>query len=400
MQLPDRDALALLDWIMSRGVHEYLDVAGRPVGEGRSDAFRIVHTELHACPYPGSRNNHVKPMNVTALRQMPSWPQILTMLHWLSQRYRARKGGKVVTSDDLAQVTSSGIFLIDYLVLRRHRPLRSGETPTLVSGLYKVCLGFQLAYLPERFAGQPTTAGLPDARGFYAYLEENELLIGEAEVCSGSAAMIMQAYEAIIGGRTIAKADLPPPCTELEIDWDAFDAFAQHTASIWRELVFYLTHEPEFYPRLKDSRLPPEIERRLNEYLGARTVEIATEQRGLVAEIARAALEYNGPPIAISAGLRPRYNASRGGAGFAATVARWLAEQAKSEMQAHSAIVSEALEAQLWLYDRYRGEVLSSLEAHLAGLLRALDFSGTVRPLDEAAFSRACGRALCDWYPS
>ena len=218
LQAPPRDAFQVLDWIMSRHVHEYLDIAGRPVGEGRAAAFQHVQTEMQSCPYAGGRYHHAKPMNVSALRQiMPAWQQIVTMLSWLSHCYRARHQREITNYDDLSLVTSSGVFLADFVVLRQHMPLHSGEIPVLISGLYKVCLGFQLATflgsLQERFARSTTPTHLPDAAGFYDHLEEHELLIGEAEVCSGSAAMIMEAYDAMTGRHAVAKEALPPDCT-------------------------------------------------------------------------------------------------------------------------------------------------------------------------------------------
>jgi len=161
-------------------------------------------------------------------------------------------------------VTSAGVFLVDFLVLRQHQPLRSHEIPVLISGLYKVSLGFQLAYLPERFVDETTPPPLPDPAGFYAYLEEHELLIGEAEVCSGSAAMIMQAYDAIIGRHTVAPEALPPPCASLEIDWEQYDVFTHHASNLWRDLVLYVIQEPQFYPELADPRLPSDVQDRLN----------------------------------------------------------------------------------------------------------------------------------------
>jgi hypothetical protein len=92
VQDPARDAVQLLDWIMARHVHEYLDVAGRPLGEGRAAAFRHLHTDMQTCPYAGGRCHHSKPMNVSALRNiLPVWEQILTMLSWLGQLYRVRR---------------------------------------------------------------------------------------------------------------------------------------------------------------------------------------------------------------------------------------------------------------------------------------------------------------------
>ncbi|HLJ19427.1 MAG TPA: hypothetical protein VKU84_04480, partial [Stellaceae bacterium] len=96
-------AVELLDWVVSRRIHEYLDEAGRPIGEGRSAAFRDIETEMQSCPYTGSRHHHAKPMNVSALRQMPPWRHVLAMLSWLSHRYRAAHQRDVRTANDLAQ---------------------------------------------------------------------------------------------------------------------------------------------------------------------------------------------------------------------------------------------------------------------------------------------------------
>ena len=41
------DAFYALDWITARHVHEYFDVGGRPLGEGRAAAFDKIQTELH-----------------------------------------------------------------------------------------------------------------------------------------------------------------------------------------------------------------------------------------------------------------------------------------------------------------------------------------------------------------
>src|SRR6516165_2051492 len=239
---------------MSRQVHEYLDVAGRPLGEGRTAAIQHVHTEMQSCPYAGSRHHHTKPMNVSALRNIvPVWDEIVRILAWLVQRYRDRKKKEITTYEDLTLVASAGAFLADFLVLRRHQPLRSGEIPVLISGLYKVCLGFQLGTflgaLQERFAGA-AAAPLPDAAAFYAGLEEQELLIGEAEVCSGSAAMIMQAYDAIAGQHAAAPETRPPPCAGLAIAWERADVFTDHAAELWNDLVLYVIRAAQFCPKL------------------------------------------------------------------------------------------------------------------------------------------------------
>ena len=77
---PPRGALEVLDWIMFPRVHECLDAAGRPIGEGRAAAFQDMQTEMRTCPYGGSRHHHAKPRNASALQQMPGWQHVLTFI--------------------------------------------------------------------------------------------------------------------------------------------------------------------------------------------------------------------------------------------------------------------------------------------------------------------------------
>jgi hypothetical protein len=386
-----RDPFDVLDWILSRQVHEYVDAAGRPVGEGRSAAFQDIETEMRSCPYSGSRYRHAKPMNATALQQMPPWPHILTMLGWLSQRYRVRHDCRIANSNDLAQVTSAGIFLVDFLVLRRHAALCSGEIPGLISGLYKVCLGFQLAYLTDRFSAE-TPAALPDAAGFLKYLEDDELLIGEAEVCSGSPAMITQAYEAIVGGQSVAQGSLPPPCESLEIDWERFDEFTEYASAIWRDVAIYAMRMPEFLPALSDPQLPQEVQKRLNTLLQCRGTELLEGQAGLVIEIARA-VHAALPP-------EPRLASDPAAAtvpgSLAPVVLAWLTDAAGTDVQAHQATVANALRAQLDPYDCFEATVLAGLNQHLRGLMHSLGLDPGA-PVGAPALSCVCGRTLRDW---
>ena len=403
VQAPPRDAFSLLDWIMSRRVHEYLDVAGRPVGEGRAAAFRHVRTEMQPCPYAGSRHHHSKPMNVSALRQiMPVWEPILTMLSWLSQRYRAGQRKEVTTCDDLSLVTSAGVFLADFLVLRRHRPLRSREIPVLISGLYKVCLGFQLATflgsMRERFADEKP-APLPDAAGFYDHLEAHELLIGAAEVCAGPAAMIMQAYDAMTVRHAVAPEDLPPDCAGLEIVWDQFDVFTHHAANLWDDLILYVLRAPQFCPVLADPQLPPEVQHRLNDLLKGRAAQLLGGQTGLVVDLARGAQEYCGGsaswpseppgPFAPSPGREP--------GDLAAVVLAWLDGAAGADMRTYGPAVANALRPRSAHYDLYEAAVLDGLNRHLSRLTDALGLGRPGAPLGPSALSHVCGRTLRDW---
>jgi hypothetical protein len=408
LQAPPRDAFQVLDWIMSRHVHEYLDVAGRPVGEGRAAAYQHVQTEMQLCPYAGSRHHHAKPMNVSALRNiMPVWGEILTMLSWLGQRYRARHQTDITSYDELSLVTSAGVFLMDFLVLRRHKPLRSGEVPVLMSGLYKVCLGFQLATflgsMRERFTAEPAPPQLPDAAGFHDYLEANELLIGEAEVCSGSAAMIMEAYDAMTGRHAMAEEALPPDCTGLEIAWERHDLFTEHAANVWNDLVLYVIEASRFRPKIADSRLPPEAQQRLNVCLEQRWTELLAGQKGLVVDLARGAQSYLGPPGAgppaepHPSQLEPP---SPQPAGLAASVLAWLRDVAGGEMQTFAPVVASTLQSQLAPYDLYEATVLAGLNDRLSCLMDSLGLGRPKVALTASALSHLCGRTPRDWADS
>jgi hypothetical protein len=384
----DLDSIRILDWIMQRRVHEFLDAAGRPVGEGRSAAFQSVSTELSTCPYAGSRYHHAKPMNLTALQQMPPWPDILLMLGWLAQRYRRGATRRVETSNDLAGVTSAGVFLADYLTLRRERPLRSGEMPVLVSGLYKVCLGFQLAYLPDRFNEDSRATPLPDAAGFLDYLEDTGLLIGEAEVCAGSPAMVTQAYETIVGGAPVSPEELPRACAGLEIDWDRFDAMAKETAELWRELVMFAVRMPEFLPIVECTDIPAEIRERVNRLLRARGEQVLEAQHGLAVELARMVREFG------DTGPEPAGATTTGA--LASSVAAWLDAHTDEDVRIHTHAITGDLARRIGAYESFETETVGNLNQRMNGIRSALGLDGVTR-LEPDALTQILGCTLRNW---
>lgn len=387
------DALAVLDWIVSRHVHAYLDTAGRPVGEGRSSAFEEVQTEMRSCPYPGSRYHHVNPMNASAIQGMPPWQDLLAIMAWLSHRHRERYGRSVTTSDDLARITSAGIMLVDYLALRREKPVGSREVPLLVSGVYKVCLGYQLAYLSEKFAGAEAASTLPDAAGFLEYLEQDGVLIGQAEVCSCPPVMIVQSYEVM----TQVTANVSAPRIEgFSIDWDRFDDFAEAAGEMWREMIVFAIQMPAWIPQLDHPELPDAIEHRLNALLLERGTQLLKERRGLVIDVAESVQDaVETPPTSLlgDAGLASKVPLP---GSVAATVVEWLWGKAPEEIALHQPAVDRALQLQLGPYEDYEAGVLESINGSLEIAMKALDLeSGPV--LTPGALSQICGRTMRDW---
>jgi hypothetical protein len=344
-------------------------------------------------------------MNVSALRQItPVWDQIVTMLAWLSQRYRARSPSEIKTYEDVLLVTSAGVFLADFLVLRRHQPLRPDEMPLVFSGLYKVCLGFQLATflgaMQERFADQTTPHELPTAAEFHDFLEAQELLIGEAEVCAGPPLMIMEAYDAMVRGPAVAQEALPAECARLEIDWEQHDRFTHHTAYLWDDLVMYVIEAAQFRPEIADPRLPADVQDRLNARLEQRGTMLLEGQKGLVVDLARGAQQFlAGPSTALQTQPHGPQLATPGvePGSLAATVLAWLSAVAGADVNAHAPVVASALQAQLAPYEAYERAVLLRLNQHLSGLVDALGLGRPQDTLTARALAHVCGRTLRDW---
>ena len=379
-----RDAFSVLDWIVSRRVHAYLDTAGRPVGEGRSSAFQEVQTEMRTCPYPGSRHHHAKPMNASAIQGMPPWQDLLALMAWLSHRHRQRYGDGVTTSDDLARITSAGIMLVDYLALRRENPVGSKEVPLLVSGVYKVCLGYQLAYLPEKFGEPDAASKLPDATGFLAYLEREELMIGEAEVCSCPPTMIVQSYEAIT---RVPESVSAPRIDGFSVDWDRFDDFAEAAGEMWREMILFAIRMPGWIPQLDHDRL--------NALIWKRGTQLMEEREGLVVEVAESVRQARE-----TSAKRPHENDGASSqiqpGTVAATVLEWLRGEAPEEIAQHRPAVESALQKQLGPYEAYEAGVLERVNGSLDIVMESLDLASGPG-LTPAALSRIGGRTMRDW---
>jgi hypothetical protein len=390
----------MVDWIIFQRVQQYFDDSGRPIVEVGDPASRPVQTEWQVCPYSGSRFHHAKPMNVSALRHIsPVWEQVLTMLSWLSRRYRAWHGSEIENYVDLSIISSSGVLLADFLVLRRYMPLRSHEIPLVITGVYKACLGFQyatyLASTHERFAGARTSHHLPDAAEFQAYLEDHGLLFGEHEVCAGSAAQIMQVYDAMSGRLAVASEALPPECARLEIAWEQFDVFTRHASGLCNDLVLYATEASRYCPELADARLPPDVRDRLNACLKQHWEQLMAGQSGPVVSTARQTQNYRDRPTA--GPPEPPGQVAPPPDSLAATVLAWLNEVAGDDMQTHGPLVASALQAQLAPYDLCEATVLAGLNERVSYMMQALGLDQPGVALTASALSRVCGRTPRDW---
>lgn len=420
----------VLDWLLNRHVHEYLDVVGRPVGEGRSAIGEQVETQLKSCPYPGSRHQHEQPMNFSALQSItPHWRDIVTLLAWLGQRYRTYNACETTRYYDLARISGMGIFLADYLALRHINPLQSNQVPVILSGLYKVCLGFQqvtfFAMMNESFSeqgsenkdsgdkafAQQEAAELPAANEFYAWLEENELLIGEAEVCGGSELMISKAYEAMLG----LPADMPehiedalPELAELEIDWVAYDEFAANASNLWRKAIQFIIYMKGFNVQFDTPTLPNNLQPELNTWFTEHFANLLEKQNGLTVDIARLTLhesEHTLDEWLLTSQTfldEINYQEPQQAAPQMAVLTQSIMQQLEHDTplsdSGHRAIISEMTEQQMARYQAYESAVLNSINHHLSHIQQALGYQHAANdPVSSADLSTLFGATLRDW---
>ncbi|OQX16388.1 MAG: hypothetical protein BWK73_04115 [Thiothrix lacustris] len=398
----------LFDWLLNRHVHEYMDVDGRPIGEGRSQAYAQVETKFRTCPYSGSRFQHEHPMNVSALNSiLPEWQHSLVLLAWLSERYRQFHHTAITTYYDLALLSGTGVFLTDYMALRREQPLVSHQFPVLMSGLYKVCLGFQqatfLAMMNERFVSDAEKA-LPDAKGFYAWLEQEKLLIGPEEVCGGSEAMISRAYDAM-RGKTASLASLEsslPSVAAMQIDWDAYDVFTFNVSELWRKAIWFVMQMRDFGITVQDETLPPALRDTINAHLQARFQQVLVGQSGLAVEIARLTLEESGRSLEEWLSVQADFLAeiayptelTTASSQLSATIMADLAQAV--ELADYAPVVVQAVEQQVARYEAFETAVLRAFNGHLEAILLALGYE-TAGELTAVDLSAMYGKTLRDY---
>lgn len=397
---------SIFDWLLNRHVHEYFDVDGRPIGEGRAQAYAQVETKFKSCPYSGSRLHHPHPMNVSALNSiLPEWQHSLVLLAWLSQRYRDFHQTRIDTYYDLALLSGTGVFLTDYMALRRENPLQSHEFPVLMSGLYKVSLGFQqatfLAMMNARF--QQEQEPLPDSKGFYAWLEQEKLLIGPEEVCGGSEAMISRAYEAM-RGQTASPTNLDeslPMLTSMAIDWDAYDVFTFNVSELWRKAIWFVIQMRDFGIQIEEPSLSPALVENINTHLQQRFENLLEEQSGLTVEIARLTLEESGRSLeewfAVQTAFLDEigYQASEATGADGGLTADIMADLIQAvDLGGNAPTVAKAVGEQVARYAAFEAAVIRAFNLHLGKIQQALGYASDDAGLLPADLSAMFGRTV------
>lgn len=195
-----------------RVAHMSLDADGRQVGEANAFPARLridVPTRWRTCIYPGSRYQHDKPMNVTALKAMRAhWSPMMALLLKVREAYLrrcpdARDGWSV---GHLERMSTAVLTLPAYQLMRSERPVQNGALHPVVSSLFRVTDGLRMTMHHMLFIpfGEPTRR--PDtpmtAAEVHAYAERAFSFISDHGVCAGPKAMVDEFLAVAVDGQT------------------------------------------------------------------------------------------------------------------------------------------------------------------------------------------------------
>jgi hypothetical protein len=199
------------------------DAEGRPIREGRTprEHLRDGDIEYKQCHYAGSRHL-ANPMNVSALRQSSEhWDEVLDALAFLRAGYAELRGGFGPDIMDVWRVSQLGCALPWYFILEHGEP-----APPYAAALSKITLGTALLShrllqdaLMQRWVPPPLTA-----QALHDLAESTGTLLGETEVCSAPAKMIVDFLEVLVAG-------VPRGIAQLGAERDRVFRFGAHYTS-------------------------------------------------------------------------------------------------------------------------------------------------------------------------
>jgi hypothetical protein len=209
------------------------DEHGRQIGENtvalRDPALaELAPTEWRRCPFPGSRFDDPRPMNVTALRHMTSdLEKTLGAMEALRRRFLARLGSEQPTLGELYLLARVAAVLPAWLLCRPGAQVPNGSIPSWVASLQKLVGGINMPImcllldLGEPFEARTTPEQL------WRVTEEMGLFLTKAGVCSGTPKMVERSLQAFVYGAEHTEDDL---LAETLGDVDAAIDYALHAS--------------------------------------------------------------------------------------------------------------------------------------------------------------------------
>lgn len=232
-----------------------VDLDGRPLLE-LADPLLGASTpiELVTCTYRGSRHEHARPMNLSALKQVRT--------HWRAARaglayLRALSSPRPAAALSYPGLWRAAVYvdaLPRYLRLRARAEGRALRVPTHVGAMYKIALGLSSAVLSAiqaRLSAQALSEPV-DPDELCAFIEAQGLLIGHRQVCAGSEEMIRDVVRLLCApAAELDEADCH--ATAQLIDEQPFASFASQLVnmSVLSTLSLFVTDS--IYEALRGS---------------------------------------------------------------------------------------------------------------------------------------------------
>lgn len=219
-----------------RVAHIALDMEGRQVGEANvfPKPLRLeIPTEWSTCPFPGSRYQNERPMNVTALKSMKKhWLQTMAVLLKIREAYLRRfpDAQQGWTVGHLERLSALVLALPAYLLMRSENTVNNGSLHPVLSNMFRVTDGVrmtmhQMLFLPVAEATLAPDAPITSSE-IYQYAERNYVFQSAHGVCAGPKAMIEEFLAVLVDGK--ASEDI----ISVEFDHQVLAALGELEAAI------------------------------------------------------------------------------------------------------------------------------------------------------------------------
>lgn len=206
-------ALRTLSFHELFSLHAVLDEECRPLGEHRapSPLAGAAATQHRTCPYPGSRHEHARPMNLSALKQTTKHlDEVLAGLSALRTWCVGDGGGAAAsTLEETWRLTAGAAVLPAFLLHRkgglvdRGEPGEDGSLDAGTAVLYKACLGLKFLIEQRVLEELLATGGLDGRKAadeLAGYSESSGWLVGVSEVCAATTVMIDDVLGVMVKG--------------------------------------------------------------------------------------------------------------------------------------------------------------------------------------------------------
>jgi hypothetical protein len=191
-----------------RIAHPAMDTDGRQVGENNvtpRTLFLDLPTQRKVCNFPGSRNQDVLPMNVTAMKHMGKrWPELLS----LAEQSRVALFARMPPRDPSSLCAGEVHFLavcqlasVGYVLVRGVDPVQNGQLDGGLAAMFRLIDGVRLVTndVLRATAGAHGCDTPLDAQRIADYAERYSVYRGTYGVCAGPPALIDEYLRVLVG---------------------------------------------------------------------------------------------------------------------------------------------------------------------------------------------------------